>query len=318
MREILWLPELTPLEEAPAYIAGVANLRGRIVPVIDLHIRFGHSPPRYRTEDSVVVLERDNTQIGMLINDVRNVWEIGPDQLEPAPSYGRGSEIRSRFLAGVAKAHDSIVMVLNLEHLIQLPDALDEIEGDEDTPSVAADREFCPEATIEERAVFRERARSLARPLETHDSAGRVPLAVVQLNGEFFGVDLGVVREFASIRTVTPVPCCPPHVVGQMNLRGDILTLVDIRTLLNMPVPALAGGKVVVVHLGDLRVAVPVEEVLDVLYLPPDDVREVPSAVQAASADYFKGMAPYGGKMLGILDLPRILTDERLVVSEEP
>jgi purine-binding chemotaxis protein CheW len=318
VREILWLPELTPLEEAPVYIAGVANLRGRIVPVIDLHLRFGHAPPRYRLEDSVVVLGRETVQIGILVNDVRNVWEIGPEHLEAAPSYGRGAETRTRFLAGVAKVRDEIVMVLNLDHLVHLPDALDELGREEGSAPLAADREFCPEATPEERETFRERARSLSRPLESYEAHGRVPLAVVQLNGEYFGVDLAVVREFAAVPAVTPVPCCPPHIVGQMNLRGDILTLVDIRTILQMPVSDLSGGKVVVVHLGELRVAVPVEEVLDVLYLPPGDVREVPAAVQAASADYFKGMAPYGNKMLGILDLPRILTDERLVVSEEP
>ena len=136
-----------------------------------------------------------------------------------------------------------------------------------------------------------------------------------------FGIDLELVREFSLVRNVVPVPCCPEHIVGQMNLRGDILTLVDIRAVLQLPgVPEdmdAPPGQVVVAQMGELRVGVLVDEVLDVLYLRPSDITPVPVAVQALGMDYLKGTAPHGTKMLSILDLNKILTTGDRVVFEE-
>src|SRR5690349_14814383 len=83
VREILWLPELTPVEESPRYVAGVLNLRGRIVPVIDLNIRFGLAPRRCRLEDSVIILEGEGSLAGLIVTAVRDVWDIPPDAVEP-------------------------------------------------------------------------------------------------------------------------------------------------------------------------------------------------------------------------------------------
>ena len=56
VRESVWLPELTPIEEAPPYIAGIFSLRGQIVPVTDLNLRFGHPARPYRLSDQIVIL----------------------------------------------------------------------------------------------------------------------------------------------------------------------------------------------------------------------------------------------------------------------
>jgi purine-binding chemotaxis protein CheW len=148
-------------------------------------------------------------------------------------------------------------------------------------------------------------------------------LAVVGLNGERFAMDLAIVREFSTLRSATHVPCCPNHIVGQMNLRGDILTLVDIRGALQMPLASTRGdsngitGKVVVIESGALRVGVLVDEVFDVVNLQPTDICAVPSAVQSQGADFLQGTAPCGKGMLSILNLPKILTDGVLVVNDE-
>jgi purine-binding chemotaxis protein CheW len=318
VREILWLPELTPLEETPGYVTGVLNLRGRIVPVIDLDARFGRNPPRYQLTDSLIVLEHEEGQVGIIVNEVQNVRPISVAEAE-TPSYGFEGEQRSRFLAGLARVDEQVVMLLLLENVIRLPEVIEALGGEEAPPLVSAERYFCPGATAEEREVFRERARSLAKPLEEREAAGRLPLAVARLNDEYIGIDLEVVREFAEVGAASRVPCCPPHVVGQVNLRGDIVTLVDIRGALQMPVAALReDGKLLVVQSGELLVGVPVDEVLDVLYLRPADVTSVPAAVEGMAEQYLQGTAPYEGKLLSILDLPGILAHGNLVVNEEP
>lgn len=88
--------------------------------------------------------------------------------------------------------------------------------------------------TPEELTIFHARARILMQLPEEVVVEGMTSLAVVSLNGEYFGVDLEVIKEFANIRGVTPVPCTPAHIVGDMNLRGDILTIMDIGGMLNL------------------------------------------------------------------------------------
>jgi purine-binding chemotaxis protein CheW len=142
---------------------------------------------------------------------------------------------------------------------------------------------------------------------------------VIALNGEWFGVDLESVREFADLREVTPVPCCPDHVVGTVNLRGEILTLVDVRKALSMSAPtSLQGAKMMVVQLGEVRAGVVVEQVLDVVHLSAADLAPAPYSVRSALEEHVAGMAGYRDRMLAILDLPGLFAREDWVVDAEP
>jgi purine-binding chemotaxis protein CheW len=142
------------------------------------------------------------------------------------------------------------------------------------------------------------------------------------MSGELFGIDLHVVREFALVHSVTPVPCCPPHILGHINLRGELFTLVDLGAALGLPASAAprthTGQKVVVLDLAGMALAAPVDEVLAVRYVRPGEVAPNPAAASAENAPFLRGTAPHGAQMLSILDLPRIFAQKRLSVREEP
>jgi purine-binding chemotaxis protein CheW len=119
----------------------------------------------------------------------------------------------------------------------------------------------------------------------------------VVLNGEFFGVNLNRVREFTDVKKVTPIPCCPGHIIGNMNLRGEILTLIDIRGLLNLPLNSIAEGyKAMVVEVDGIVSGITVEEVYDVMFLNPKDITSVPTAIHSINDEYLKGATPYQEK----------------------
>ncbi len=315
MREIVPLPEIVPLEETPHYVVGVFDLRGRIVPVIDLNLRFGHSPQRCRLEDCVIVLERAGSAIGLLVNEVQNVRDVTPEQRSPVPLYEAEAPSELPFLVGLVKSGEQVVMLLHLENLLSLAQSLKaSSEAGESLQPVLSDV-FCPDAAPEERAIFRERARSLARPLESQEQGGLLSLAVVRLGEEFFGIELQAIREFTELRSVTPVPCCPAHIVGQMNLRGDLITIIDIAGTLGLPsAQERARRNVVVVNSADLGAGVLVDALLDVLYLPTTDVMPVRTDGQT----YLRGTASYGSQMLSLLDLPGLLMQDTLQVNEKP
>lgn len=307
--EVAWLPELTPAEEAPPHIAGVVNLRGKIEPVMNLGLRLGHPPLRYRLSDSIVMLQADGATMGVIVSEVSDVVGIPASAIEPPPHYDEELPNRIHFLAGNAKVGEEIIMLLDVQRLIHAP-ALP-------APGVSASPLacFCPDATDEERATFRARAHNLMQAEESLEAAERVPLSIVQLGGECFGVGLDAVREFSHLRRVTPVPCCPPHIVGNMNLRGDILTLVDIGGLLNIPA-GNAAAEVMVIESGELSIGVLVDKVLEVIYLRPADMASLPAA-HGEKNEYCKGVARYGESMVSILDMQKILAKGGLEVEEE-
>jgi purine-binding chemotaxis protein CheW len=332
VKEIFGLPDLTPIEELTSSVVGVVNLRGTIVPVLDLDLRFGRAPTSYRLTDVVVVLEWDEQLLGLIVNDVKDVQEIPSSAVEPALALGRNGGPHSQFISGLAKIGDNILMVLDHTRLAGDGEALEGTVAEPAAGGLGAGPEgdatrswpqgstrvFWPQATAEERAVLTERARHLVRPIESKDMRGQLPLAAVLLGGEHFGVDLDIIQEFSQLHGVTPVPCCPQHIVGQINLRGDIVTLVDIAPSLNLPPAAEeAGAKVMVVQLDHLRLGIPVDDVSDVIYLRRDEMADVPATVKSAGREFLKGAAPYAGKMLGILDLRGLLTSGNLSVDEE-
>lgn len=340
VREIIWLPELTLIEECPSYITGVINMHGKIVPVMDLNVRFGHAPQGYGVSDRVIILdvtelisEVPDTQsriqnpkskidlLGIIVNEVLDVIDIPEEDIELPPFEGRETEPHPHFVSGAAKAGEDIVMVLNprtiLDSEFELKES--EIEKPEIIPQSAISY-FCHEADQKEKKIFHNRAINLKQVFDGDDSERVIPVAVISLNNECVCVELGGVREFSKISNFTPVPCCPEHIAGNMNLRGNVLTVVDISGLLNMQAGKISEStKVIVADSGEFPVGVIVDEILDVIYLRTLDIVPAPSSirVRALNEKFVKGAASYGSKMMAILDFKDILSWDGLIVNEE-
>lgn len=328
--EVLWLPECKPVEEAPPYIAGLLNLHGRITPVIDIHIRFGRSPKPYKVTDRIIIAEVSDTQIGLIVNDIIDVFDFA-GIIENTPEYGMDAENCDHFITQVAKLDEDVIMIIDIERLFhcskqihkELTDAhaKDLInEPDKNIPLKQSDglRLFCPEASDENHKIFADRAKALAVSTIDLDKDETVDLAVVSLTEEFFGIDLRFVREFITINNVMPIPCCPPYVLGDMNLRGDILTIMDIRNILNLPNPkAQAESKGIVIEINDYIIGIPVDDILDIAYVTSKIITDVPAALRSVDEEYLVGCAKYGSGMLAILDLQKIFSSNTMIVNQE-
>ncbi|HEU0219567.1 MAG TPA: chemotaxis protein CheW [Gallionella sp.] len=362
VRESVWLPELTPVEEAPPYIAGIFNLRGQIVPVSDLNLRFGHPARPYRLSDQIVILELDQLLMGLIVSEVREVIEISLDAIQPPPKFDGETYHHAHLVAGEVRVGDNIVTLLDVSQLVHppnrpLPSPPPQAEegttppsqpspageGRSNTPSLACSAgetpnapppplagegwgggmHFCPEATPEEHAIFHARAKALMEAAAEEEGA-RLPLAVVELDGEYFGIELGAIQEFCDIASPCPIPCCPQHILGAISLRGNLFTLLDLRAALNLPRTTQGGGKVVVARastwlgtgLGEQAVGVAVDQVHDVIYLREEALQAAPAALREQHGAEVKGTAPYGGKMMAVLDLPALLAREEWIVNE--
>lgn len=342
VREIHALPMLSLLQETAPFIVGVINLRGAIVPVMDLNARFGRSTQSCSLDDSLIVLSWDGAEIAVMVNEVRVVQRISATQVEAPPLHGRARDLLTPFVVGVTQIESGIVMLLHLPHLLNWPASSGTAENAWPTAvlptAVAAPRFDLQEWTPEERAVLEERAARLRA--EAADNAQskqeRTPVALVALGGEEFGVELSAVREFVSVSSVAPVPCCPQHILGQINLRGDIVTLVDVRPTLGIALTTAfnlqgAGGHqtvsghqgaqktvpVVVVQHEDTPIGIVIDSVRDVLYLREDERLVLDANLHSGNkGKFFEGGTLHDGRLLPLLDVARLFAEGNLAVDE--
>jgi len=101
VREINRVGEITPVPQAPSFVAGVINLRGKVIPVVDLRLKFGLPFTEFTRETCIVVIEVDHGQVGTIVDSVSGVVDFSDGQIEPAPDIGGNAG--DSFIIGMGK-----------------------------------------------------------------------------------------------------------------------------------------------------------------------------------------------------------------------
>ena len=115
VREIIGYAKPTPVPTMPSFMLGVINLRGHVVPVIDLARRFGTDATQIHPRSGVVILETAGQVLGVVVDAVNSVLDLSAEQIEPAPSFGAG--VRRAFLQGMAKTETGFTVLLAIGKL---------------------------------------------------------------------------------------------------------------------------------------------------------------------------------------------------------
>lgn len=119
VREILEFTTVNRVPKTPEYMRGVINLRGSVVPVFDMRLKFGLGRTEKAVNTCIVVVEvsldGENTIIGALVDSVQEVFELGPGQIEPAPKFGH--HLETTFIKGMGKRDEQFVIILDIDRL---------------------------------------------------------------------------------------------------------------------------------------------------------------------------------------------------------
>lgn len=117
VREILEITSITKIPQTPEFMRGVINLRGSVVPVIDMRLKFGMSATEQTVNTCIIVvevtLEGETIVLGALADSVQEVVEMEPDQIEPAPHIG--TRLNTSFIKGMGKHEGDFVMILDID-----------------------------------------------------------------------------------------------------------------------------------------------------------------------------------------------------------
>jgi len=122
IKEIIEFANLTTVPMMPPCIRGVINLRGAVVPVVDLSARFGHKPSEVTKRTCIVIAEinanGERQDVGVVVDAVNEVLDINTSDIEPPPSFG--ARIRTDFIEGMGKVNGKFVILLNVHHVLSV------------------------------------------------------------------------------------------------------------------------------------------------------------------------------------------------------
>lgn len=369
LEEIFLLPEVTLLSTASPDIIGILNFRGDILPILDPQISLGLTERRpYQPADSIIVLRQDQLRIGLIvgkIGDVENVSVAATNTTAAKIDAQHANAQRPAMIAGLLQSElssNTLDSTSTPEHTLQTSRwlltnpaqwlkyvdvqplaAMQSLMTEKASGNVALNNEgapgyavFCPEATPEDRAIFQQRAQSLQQTIESDRTSDVTTLAIVTIEDRKVGVDLLAVKEFAELNTITPIPCCPSHIVGNMNLRGEVLTLVDLQPLIfststlgnneftaqhagqitiqttSRQSPKLAGFKAMIIDIEDYVVGVLINEVTESLFT----LHQRDLVIEQNPETHFQGKFPYKGQSIPVLNLSHLVAQDNFVVDE--
>ena len=120
VREIIKMMNITAVPQVPTCVKGVINLRGKVIPVIDLRLKFGFPAQDYTDRTSIIVvevaLEASRVMMGIVVDEVSEVLNIAPDEIEETPQFG--DRVRTDYMSAVAKVKGTVKILLDLDRIL--------------------------------------------------------------------------------------------------------------------------------------------------------------------------------------------------------
>lgn len=256
VQEIIRVPQVVRVPLAPKALEGLANLRGRVLPILSLRRIFGFEDKPYDDLTRAIVIDIGQP-LGFVVDNVSSIVAVEPDKIQSVDDVGNSvdGELLSAMLRDVEQ--HPMVMVLDFQTIIS--------------------REFKDISKM---------ANAGAEHLSNFDQFGveedltdELQLVSFSVAGQEYAIDIAQVQEIVQIpETVVHVPHAPDHVIGMMTLRNRLLPLVSVRSLFNLPSQEMDDrSRVVVVSLGSASVGLVTDSVSEVLRVPATVVDPLPS-----------------------------------------
>ncbi|WP_022849671.1 chemotaxis protein CheW [Limisalsivibrio acetivorans] len=275
INEIIRVPDYVTVPGVADYVIGIFSLRDSVNPLISLHSKFGRSLPDVNEDTRVVIVDIEDTKIAFMADKVSEVISVPESQIEPPPRVftdGKESEISS-VIKG--ESGDRLVLIL-------------------DTGNILADQEL---------AALRQLAEKGEEKLEVQEMDEEIisdekQIVTFNIEEEEYGIYIEKVQEINRFTNVTRVPKTPPFVEGIINLRGDVIPLIDLRKRFDLePKERDEFTRVIIVNLDSVKVGFVVDYVDEVLRVSESSIDNVPAVLSSTVDNQFlDGVVNYKAK----------------------
>lgn len=142
-------------------------------------------------------------------------------------------------------------------------------------------------------------------------SVERIQVVSFHLSSEEYGVDISQVQEIIRMVEITHVPRAPHFMEGVINLRGQLISIIDLRTRFSMPrAEQTKSTRIVVTEIGSKRVGIVVDSVSEVLNIPMEQVENAPEMIAGVGTEYIQGVGKVGDRLIILLDLTMVMSGD--------
>ena len=284
VREVIATPsDLTKLPRTDAARLGVANVRGRLTPVVSARVLLGLPYAPLGLDSRVVITVVGGTSVGVAVDRVSEILRAPVDRIGAVPALLNRAAGEARVAAMLRSRQGGLVAVLDPERL------------------------FAEESM----AQVLEDASAAAEPSDAAAPATFRRFLIFTLMNETYGVDIGAVEEVVALPPTLPrLPKAPPYVLGVMSWRGQALPVIDQRRRFDLGDASPArGARVIVMHVGGLAAGFVVDSVTQIRAVPMAQLRPTPELAQEASRLFDHVADTEDGDGVILLVNPRELLD---------
>ncbi len=282
VEEIIEMPAVTKVPDAPGYVLGVICLRDQVLPLLDfIQLLRVEDADQVRQREMVILLNFGEAKLGIAVDGIQEIIRLREEEILPPPQTLSENEA-SKF-EGVVVRSDRMVSLIKVLNIIR---------GDDQQKIAAMGTSL------------------LARQEEEVQVSNDLPLVVFRLGAEAYGLKLHEVREIIMVGMITPVPRAPSFIDGVLNLRGEVMPVIDLRDRFGLPRQVATNlSRILITPIGGVFTGLVVDAVDEVKTVDQRKLEDPPRVASAGANAYIQKVARTDAGVVFILDLQQLLTD---------
>lgn len=290
IKEIIRVPEMMKAPNCEVYVEGVASIRNYLLPIINLRTYFGMEYKEITDQTRVIVVDMGDFTAGIMVDKVLEVLRIHDNAIQPFPKFSMQA---GEQLTGVAKLNDGkrLIMLFEPKNMISV-DQYHRISGSKD-----AKQQSDEVKSLERQAMDEEH------------------LVTFKIDTEEYGIKIKEVQEINRITEVTRVPRAPHYIDGIVNLRGNIIPVLDLRKFFGLTEKEMTDAtRIIIVDCGGVKTGIVVDSVSEVLRFERSLIEPPPDILSnGVDSDYVEGVGKLndGKRMILILNLEKVLSFQK-------
>lgn len=300
-QEILRLVEVAPVPDAPAFVEGVINLRGKIVFIVQLRKWLQLPPAELTLNTPILIIKSGELTLGLIADAIEKVAEVPEAWIESAPKELTFKE----YIKAVIKIDGKIAFLLHCEKIMisESKNMLSNV-----SPQIYPDT-IVTEEKNKVREILHRRAQELAKVNDEKDEGTKIRLIVFLLSNEWYGIEDIEAREVLRSARIYIVPKTPAYVNGVVNVRGDIIPVIDLAKLLGLSKemkPPLVFGKILIGGRDNVNLGLIVDYIEDIIEI---DQKALQQSVElfGEEAKFIKGKLELENKVIAVVNMAYLI-----------
>jgi len=286
VKEIIRTPQIVKVPNCEAYIEGVVSIRNNLLPIINLRAYFGMEHLDINDYTRILVVDMGGFTAGVMVDKVLEVLRVPTSIIQPSPKFSTQS---GEQLKGVAKLNNGSRMILMLE-----PSKL--ISADEISGITGAEGAYQQDSD----------EKSVTRQLVDEEQ-----LVTFKIDSVEYGVKIANVQEINRMTEVTKIPRAPYYIEGIVNLRGNVIPVLNLRKLFKLPENQINDAtRIIILDIDGKRTGIVVDSVSEVLRFEKTLIEAPPESLSSGvDTDFVEGVAKLDGgkRMILILEIGKVL-----------